>query len=92
MKDLGFSSASRFSFDESVVDFDLWLEAKGNERTIGDIGKQPGKGKTWVPKYASVGDILAEYGAAAPEDEAGIDRAEVAALIASIDATHEPEF
>lgn len=93
MRQAGWSSSARFSIDEAVVDFWDWLEAKGNERTIGsEPERQPKKGQAWVPKYRNVGDILAEYGEPTVAEEAGIDRDELAAVIAELDAAHEPEF
>lgn len=74
-----------------------WVEAKAAEKTIGTVDQRqpdPKKKQGWVPKYASVGDILAEYGRAEPEDGLpdGIDAAEIAALAAELEDAIEPEF
>lgn len=70
-----------------------WVESRGNERVIGRAeSRQPGKGQEWRPRFANVGDILAEYGEPTVAEEAGIDRDELAAVIAELDAAHEPEF
>lgn len=93
------SSSLRFSVDEAVTDFMLWLDAKQDERKIGKVGKQPGKNETWVPKYDTMDAILAEYGDgrdAADSTPAGIlgdiGTAEIAEVLARIDAESEPEF
>ena len=72
----------------------LWVEGKANERTIGKAPeRQPKKGEAWVPKYASVGDILAEYGRGGAADEPlPVDMTEVAALVAAMTDAAEPEF
>lgn len=69
-----------------------WLEGKANEKEIGPAGKQPGKGQTWVAKYKTVDQILAEYGPPEPQPELAIDRNELAAMIAELEADQEPEF
>ena len=45
-----------------VLDFWNEFEAIAQERTIvRDTVKQPGKGQTWGPKYATVEKVLAEW-------------------------------
>lgn len=79
--------------DEAVVDFMQWVEAKANEKTIGKLPeRQPRKGETWVPKYATVADILAEYGRDDTPDALPVDMTEVAALVAAMTDEAEPEF
>lgn len=77
--------------DEAVVDLMLWVEGKAAERKIGKASeKQPGKGQAWVPKYASIADILAEY--EAPPEPETIGRDEMEALVAALEADAPAEF
>ena len=80
--------------DEAVIDLMQWVEAKAAEREIGKVdGPQPDpkKKQGWVPKYASIGDILAEYDGREP-DAPPVDDTEVADLIAAMDAQAVPAF
>lgn len=82
--------------DEAIVDLMTWVEAKAAERTIGKAPeKQPRKGQAWVPKYAGIGDILAEYGQTDHDPHAlpeGVTENDIAALRDELEASIEPEF
>lgn len=98
MREAGCDSATRFSVDEAVADLMLWVEGKEAERKPGKVeGPQPKKGQTWVPKYASVAEILETYGADPDTNEPdygklGIDEAEFAEVIESLESDAEAEF
>jgi hypothetical protein len=85
------SSTLRFQVDEAVIDFMEWVRAKADEKEIGPAGKQPGKGKTWVPRYANIGDILKEYGPS-ESDAPAIDDEELTRIIAATEAATPTEF
>lgn len=81
--------------DEAVVDLMTWVEAKASERKIGTVDQRqpdPKKKQGWVPKYATLNDILAEYEAPAEPDLPAVDMTEVAALVAAMTDAAEPEF
>ena len=47
-----------------------WVEGKAQEKKIGTVDQRqpdPRKKQGWVPKYATLGDILAEYARAETE-------------------------
>lgn len=93
MQALGCSPTSRFSLDEAIADFMLWVERKQEEKVIGKAPERtPKQGQTWVPKYPTLDAIFAEYGEPEAEPEPAIDPAEIARVIADLDAAHEPEF
>lgn len=79
--------------DEAVVDLWQWVEGKAGERVIGKVPeRQPGKGETWVPKYASIGDILDEYDGPIAPDAPAVDTADLDALIAELEAQASTDF
>lgn len=87
---------TRFDFDAAVVDFMIWLEGKQEEQKIGKVGKQPGKGETWVPKYATTADIFKEYGdgahGASQPDKLQVDSDALAAISQAIADRAETQF
>jgi hypothetical protein len=86
-------SSLRFSVDETIVDFMLWVEGKANEKVIGKAPeRQPKKGEQWVSRYQSVADILAEYGRDDTPETLPVDMTEVAALVAAMTDATDPEF
>lgn len=70
----------------------LDVEAKSAERTPGKrTGPSLKKGQDWVPKYATVADILATY--EAPDDDTPtIPPEEIAAVVAELEAGADVEF
>lgn len=73
-----------------------WVEERANEKKIGKVdGPQPDpkKKQGWVPKYTSIGDILAEYGGGEPQPETSpVSETEIAALVAELEDQAEAEF
>lgn len=63
MREQGIPDFIRFDLDAAVVDFMEDVRARMNEEVIGPDPrkKKPGKGETWVPKYATVDALLDLY-------------------------------
>ncbi len=86
-------STLRFQINEAITDFWVWVEGKQEAKKIGPAPRrQPSKNQTWVPRYASVQEILDEYADAAPESRETLPEVDTAAIHAALLGEIDPAF